>query len=76
VLLTGLSPEASRRFHAHLRPWSPEANDFAEPPGDEVTDLAAGEWCLPLVFLGRFDPEETTSSGTPSRAPRAARGRG
>jgi putative ATP-dependent endonuclease of OLD family len=58
VLLTGLSPEASRRFHAHLRPWSPEANDFAEPPGDEVTDLAAGEWCLPLVFLGRFDPEE------------------
>lgn len=26
VVLTGLSAEARRRFHAHLRPWSAEAN--------------------------------------------------
>lgn len=63
VVLTGLSPEARRRFHAHLRPWSAEVNDFAPPPGDDVTDLAAGEWCLPVVFLGRFDPDEDDFAG-------------
>ncbi len=29
VVLTGLSPEARRRFAEHLRPWSAETNDFA-----------------------------------------------
>ncbi len=63
VVLTELSAEARRRFHAHLRPWSPETNDFAAPAGDEVTELAVGEWCLPVVFLGRFDAAEDDFAG-------------
>lgn len=63
VVLTGLSAEARRRFHGRLRPWNSEANDFALPPGDDVTELAAGEWCLPLVFLGWFDPGEDDFAG-------------
>lgn len=63
VVLTGLSDEARPRFHAHLRPWSSETNDFAAPTGDAVTDLVTGEWCPPVVFLGRFEPDEDDFAG-------------
>jgi putative ATP-dependent endonuclease of OLD family len=75
VVLTGLSAEARRRFHAHLRPWSAEANDFAAPAGDAATELAAGEWCLPVLFLGRFEPAEDDFAGNTFFAhPRRAEG--
>jgi putative ATP-dependent endonuclease of OLD family len=63
VVLTGLSGEARRRFAGHLRPWSAEADDFAPPAADEATELVAGEWCLPVVFVGRFNPEEDDFEG-------------
>jgi putative ATP-dependent endonuclease of OLD family len=57
-----------------MRPWSREVADFADT--DTVVDLdgpaVAGpqdtaaddyEWCLPLVFHGRFDPEEEDFEG-------------
>ena len=80
VVLTDLSAEAQRRFAGHVRPWSAEMNDFAPPAdiadagsgvtaaaddaGGEDADLAAGEWCLPVVFLGRFNPDEDDFEGS------------
>jgi putative ATP-dependent endonuclease of OLD family len=58
AVLTGLSLEAERRFGPHLRRWSPESNDFADLNAGALAQANAGEWCLPVVFLGRFDPQE------------------
>lgn len=82
VVLTDLSAEAQRRFAGHVRPWSAELDDFAPPadiagagsgvtaaagaPGNEDADLAVGEWCLPVVFLGRFNPDEDDFGGARS----------
>jgi putative ATP-dependent endonuclease of OLD family len=75
VVLTGLSPEARRRFHGHLRPWSDDLNDFAPPVPDDAVDLVDGEWCLPVVFLGRFDAAEDDFAGNTFFAhPRRAEG--
>jgi putative ATP-dependent endonuclease of OLD family len=90
VVLTDLSAEAQRRFAGHVRPWSAELNDIAPPAevvdaGSGVTaaadedgqdaDLAAGEWCLPVVFLGRFSPDEDDFEGSTFFAhPRRAEG--
>ena len=63
VVLTDLSSEARRRFAGHLRPWSAETNDFAPPAPDDAAELVSGEWCLPVVFLGRFNPEEDDFEG-------------
>jgi putative ATP-dependent endonuclease of OLD family len=63
VVLTDLSAEARRRFAGHLRPWSAESDDFAPPAPDEAAELAGGEWCLPVVFVGRFDPQEDDFEG-------------
>ncbi|MFI9623160.1 ATP-dependent nuclease [[Kitasatospora] papulosa] len=58
AVLTGLSAAAKRQFGPHLRLWSDETDDFAdlEPGALEAAD--AGQWCLPVVFLGRYDPQE------------------
>lgn len=64
VVLTGLSPEARRRFAGHLRPWSAETDDFAPPAPDDAAELVNGEWCLPVVFLGRFNPDEDDFEGS------------
>jgi putative ATP-dependent endonuclease of the OLD family len=64
VVLTDLSAEARRRFKGHMRPWSAEANDFAPPVPDDADELVSGEWCLPVVFLGRFNPEEDDFEGS------------
>lgn len=74
VVLTELSQDAQRRFHGHLRPWSADTNDFAAPVDDDAIELADGEWCLPIVFLGRFNPDEddfegNTFFGHPQRSP-------
>jgi putative ATP-dependent endonuclease of the OLD family len=63
VVLTGLSAEAQRRFAGHLRPWSAENNDFAAVAADDAAEVAVGEWCLPVVFVGRFNPEEDDFEG-------------
>lgn len=60
VILTELSPEAERRFKGRLRRWSAAALDFIDTSPDalEVADEEGVEWCLPVVFLGRFDPAD------------------
>ncbi len=58
VVLTELSDEARRRFGGHLRRWSDDINDFADTTPDAIDAADQAEWCLPVVFLGRFDPEE------------------
>jgi len=63
VVLTNLSEEAGRRFAPHLRPWSAENDDFAPPASDEAAELADGPWCLPVVFLGRFNAAEDDFEG-------------
>lgn len=63
VVLTDLAEEARRRFAGHLRPWSAETNDFAPPAADDATELVNGEWCLPVVFVGRFNPDEDDFEG-------------
>ncbi|MBT2487747.1 AAA family ATPase [Streptomyces sp. ISL-96] len=58
AVLTDLSPAAERRFASHIRRWSEEHRDFADLAEGRVADPDAGEWCLPVVFIGRFDPQE------------------
>lgn len=58
VVLTNLSDSAERRFGNHLRRWSAHAGDFLDTLPEAVGDAEAGEWCLPVVFLGRYDPRE------------------
>lgn len=62
VVLTDLALEAQRRFRSHLRRWSTERCDFEEPSA-EADGLDEGEWCLPIVFLGRFNPDEDDFGG-------------
>ncbi|MER6666187.1 AAA family ATPase [Amycolatopsis japonica] len=63
VVLTDLSGEARRRFRGHLRPWSGENNDFTPPAAEDAVDLVEGEWCLPVVFLGRFNVADDDFEG-------------
>jgi putative ATP-dependent endonuclease of OLD family len=64
VVLTDLAPEAARRFRSHLRRWSNDAADFVEASvPDSVLPDDGSEWCLPVVFLGRFNPAEDDFEG-------------
>ncbi|WP_322746603.1 ATP-dependent nuclease [Saccharothrix syringae] len=63
VVLTELSQEARRRFRSNLRPWSAANDDFAPPVADDVAELVDGEWCLPVVFIGRFNEAEDDFEG-------------
>jgi putative ATP-dependent endonuclease of OLD family len=64
VVLTDLTAEAERRFRSHLRRWSAEQGDFAEPDAPTLEeDGDRTEWCLPVVFLGRFNPQEDDFEG-------------
>ncbi|WEH12180.1 AAA family ATPase [Streptomyces sp. VNUA24] len=58
AVLTDLSAEAQRRFGPHLRRWDERVQDFMDTVPAAVADAETGEWALPVVFLGRFDPEE------------------
>lgn len=58
VVLTHLSDAAERRFGNHLRRWSARTSDFLDTVPDAVENAETGEWCLPVVFLGRYDPQE------------------
>lgn len=70
VVLTDLGEAAQRRFHTHLRRWDTDAATYvpADPDGGS---LEAGEWCLPLLFLGRYNPaEDDFDTGTYFAYPR------
>lgn len=60
AVLTGLSPEAEKRFFAHLRRWHVEKRIFVDEGdgGPEAGDAPGTAWALPVVFLGRYDSEE------------------
>ncbi len=63
VVLTDLTPETRRRFHGRMRRWSPRRRDFVEsaPAGGE--GASEDVWCLPVVFVGRFNPDEDDFEG-------------
>jgi len=63
VVLTELSLEAQRRFRSHLRRWSAELTNFVDSSADAIAAADETEWCLPVVFLGRFDPDEDDFTG-------------
>lgn len=79
VVLTDLASEAQRRFRSHLRLWSAKDGDFVSPAAmpsssaDATTAIktdvpenrqdGVGEWCLPVVFVGRFNPAEDDFEG-------------
>lgn len=58
VLLTNLSEVAQRRFGSHLRLLSRRTNDFLDLSPTGLQEAHEAEWCLPVVFCGRYDPLE------------------
>ena len=58
VVLTDLSSTAETRFSNHLRKWSNAHRDFADLDPNAIDTADQNPWCLPLLFVGRFDPSE------------------
>jgi putative ATP-dependent endonuclease of OLD family len=60
ALLVDLSGEAERRFRRHLRRWNDEKGRFADEAdeGPEAADAEGTLWALPVVFIGRYEPDE------------------
>lgn len=60
AILVDLSEEAQRRFGGHLRRWDDLAGTFIDEEQDGLgkADGPAVIWALPLLFVGRYDPEE------------------
>jgi len=60
ALLIDLSEEAERRFHRHLRRWNDVDGQFLddEVEGPEAADGDGAVWALPVVFIGRYEPDE------------------
>lgn len=63
VVLTDLDSSAQIRFSNHLRKWSESEQDFADQDPDAVDAADQNPWCLPLLFVGRFDPNEDDFEG-------------
>lgn len=63
VVLVDLSPTAETRFSNHLRKWSEADRDFADQDPNAVDTADQNPWCLPLLFVGRFDPSEDDFEG-------------
>lgn len=57
VVLTNLGDDSERRFRGHLRRWDEEVSDFVAA-SEDASDIDKGEWCLPVVFIGRYNPQE------------------
>jgi putative ATP-dependent endonuclease of OLD family len=60
AILVGLSEEARRRFHRHLRRWNEKTEEVVDEVGSGLR-TADGEgtcWGLPLLFVGRYDKDE------------------
>ncbi|MGP5022213.1 ATP-dependent nuclease [Glutamicibacter arilaitensis] len=63
VVLVDLSDSATRRFAGHLRKWDHERNNFADLEPDSVDSSDDHPWCLPVAFVGRFNPAEDDFEG-------------
>lgn len=63
VVLVGLDSVAERRFANHLRKWSEVDQDFADQDPNTVDTADKNPWCLPLLFIGRFDPNDDDFEG-------------
>lgn len=63
VVLTDLESAAETRFSNHLRKWSHAEKDFADLNPNAVDAADQHPWCLPLLFIGRFDPNEDDFEG-------------
>jgi putative ATP-dependent endonuclease of OLD family len=58
TVLADLSAEAEKRFYKHLRRWNAATRTFADETGvPESGDQAGTSWCLPIVFIARYDSE-------------------
>jgi putative ATP-dependent endonuclease of OLD family len=60
ALLVDISAEAERRFRRHLRRWNDTTGEFVDDGGDgpEAADQEGTVWALPVVFIGKYVPEE------------------
>ena len=60
VVLTSLNLKQQLRFHQHLRLWNEDELTFVDEEVDGIshTDDPNVDWALPVVFIGRYDPEE------------------
>jgi putative ATP-dependent endonuclease of the OLD family len=60
AILTDLSQEATRRFGGHLRRWDDLTGIFLDEVADglDQADGPTAAWALPLMFIGRYDPDE------------------
>ncbi|MFI5696487.1 ATP-dependent nuclease [Kribbella sp. NPDC051586] len=63
VVLVDLSETATLRFGAHLRKWDVESDDFADVEADAIDEADNHPWCLPVLFVGRFNPAEDDFEG-------------
>ena len=65
AILIELSDEAQRRFISHLRRWNDKTGTFIDEQKDGIrqSDVPAAIWALPLLFVGRYDPEEDDFMG-------------
>lgn len=63
VVLVDLGATAQLRFSNHLRKWSEADRDFADQEPNAVDAADQNPWCLPLLFVGRFDPNEDDFEG-------------
>lgn len=63
VVLVDLDSTAETRFGNHLRKWSEIDRDFADQDPNAVDAADQNPWCLPLLFVGRFDPNEDDFEG-------------
>lgn len=60
VVLTSLNLKQQLRFHQHLRLWNEDELTFVDEEVDGIShaDDPNVDWALPVVFIGRYDPEE------------------
>ncbi|MFD3702524.1 ATP-dependent endonuclease [Nocardia sp. NPDC058658] len=63
VVLVDLGDAAQTRFANYTRKWSVDKRDFADRSPNSVDTADDHPWCLPLLFLGRFDPNEDDFEG-------------
>lgn len=63
VVLGKLDPAAEMRFGNHLRKWSDPEQDFADQDPNAIDSADQNPWCLPILFVGRFDPDEDDFEG-------------
>lgn len=63
AVLVDLSQAAVRRFGGHLRKWDDDKRDFADLEPDSIDQADQHEWCLPVAFIGRFNPAEDDFEG-------------